>query len=747
MPREKQEVVTEMTEFSCRMCGASVTFSLDDPNSYEQKSESGNPLIGHLFTVRVAHETPSNAVHVNVVVVDERGEYRAHKDCYEEKSGPSAAARRSDTVLAQLPMEIRSYLSLASQEDLKVMNAVEQQSTATPVDTLAALDQLRRANPNSRLLEFLWAKWAFITGRMDLLSSFHVSRESWVYPLILRVRARSSDRSVLEDAKTLDMSKEDELIQFEVIMAKAEVFTRLAAFELLEDMYQSSVNRYKSHPSIAAKTALLVAQSYYGFGLLRQGKMTASRDMIEPAFTFAQIVGNREMLTLIGNMYSSVLRKLGDLRQALLVLEVGLDAAKSLQEERAKVIFAINMAIILTVQGKFEEALALQQEAYANPVTQSEFYLKVTLQNNISESLLELRRYEDARRMAQEALAQEGVATDLRVSLLTILKAVAGNTQSRTLLKWLRQNVPGGQFMATPQGKLFIQDLDAIQLELDRNWEALALNLENQLKITTEHKMSENAKDLELRAAEAYFSLYTNTRRPEHLSAVYRHLDLVRTLALEADYYPEMCRLSIMKGMIALHSGVRDRAKAHFEEALRLAEEYNFEALQEQAREQLETLRSQAGPRESESTIRSMFRRFASRRSQERTVVPPATVLAMWLSDSRHSFEHLFTDPSIASDTHGAYIQGVADTWRMMRAEDETESFTGKTGSVVVERSEGFLAIALCNRPGYLVQKSLQALLSKLEAFSLKSVPEETSAHALSLVLSEFPSLKERTRT
>ena len=74
-----------MTEISCKMCEHKINFDINDPNSYIHKSESGNPMIGKLFTVRVGHSIDSDSLHINVVVIDEKGAYRAHKDYYEEK--------------------------------------------------------------------------------------------------------------------------------------------------------------------------------------------------------------------------------------------------------------------------------------------------------------------------------------------------------------------------------------------------------------------------------------------------------------------------------------------------------------------------------------------------------------------------------------------------------------------------------------------------------------------------------------
>ena len=93
-----------MTEINCKICDKRITFNLANPDTYIHKSESGNAMIGKLYTIRVGHSADSDSLHINVVVIDEKGEYRAHKDYYEEKKGGKGAPDLWTTFQRLIPL-------------------------------------------------------------------------------------------------------------------------------------------------------------------------------------------------------------------------------------------------------------------------------------------------------------------------------------------------------------------------------------------------------------------------------------------------------------------------------------------------------------------------------------------------------------------------------------------------------------------------------------------------------------------
>ena len=113
-----------MTEINCKICNEIIRFDHNNPNSYLNKTESGNQMIGRLFTIRLGHNTDSGSSHINVVVIDENGEYRAHKDYYEEKLDIQGAPDQWNILHRYIPLELRMYLSLATDEDKIILSSI-----------------------------------------------------------------------------------------------------------------------------------------------------------------------------------------------------------------------------------------------------------------------------------------------------------------------------------------------------------------------------------------------------------------------------------------------------------------------------------------------------------------------------------------------------------------------------------------------------------------------------------------------
>ncbi|NWF95737.1 MAG: tetratricopeptide repeat protein [Candidatus Thorarchaeota archaeon] len=735
-----------MTEFKCRLCRTTVKFSLDDPSSYQTKTESGNPFIGRLFTVRVIHAAADEKTHVNVVVVDEHGEYRAHKDCYEQHSSLSGLVDDFEVVAAQLPQEIRPYLDLATPEDRHAIAKLGVRSEQTPRQWLKTLDRLRLTNPNSRLLEFLYAKWAFVTGSADLVLSIPATEKSWVCPLNLRLQARLSTQGTAERAKALDMSSEPELIQLEDAVAKADVYSRAGVMDALEDVYRTSAKRWGAQSSsITPKVASLFIQCFYALGLMRQGMLAAGLSLLEPVFTFAQIVDNREMIVVAGNAYASILRRTGDTRRALLVYEIALNAAEQLEDERSRVALLMNLAIVEHTQGMYETALEKQRRAYASQLVQSEPSMKLSIMTDMSESLCALERYEEAKEMILEGLAHSDIPTHIRVALLTNLKKIAGKTQSRELTTWIRHNLPTGDFLTSPHGVLFSHELDALEFEINQEWQGLVSNLDTQLELMAQYGMTESAGEVEFRAAEAYFLLYQKTHRQDHLVSCLRHLDLAKAIAMEGGYHGDLCRLSLMKGLVAAYSGAYDRARAHLEEAVGLARDHGLQSLEEQARAQLESLDSKRGTESTrlESVVRAMFKRLSFGKNEPPSTPKPAAIHALWIGDRKQSLSVFFTSRGEQSKTHQAYLNGVVDAWTSHADTTYIESFSGTMGDVIIEASRDCMGVIVCDRMNYTAGRTLQRILSELDRFPLRAIPEEAAGRVKILVSSSFEGLEE----
>ncbi|TXT56449.1 MAG: hypothetical protein BAJATHORv1_20038 [Candidatus Thorarchaeota archaeon] len=726
-----------MTEFKCKICNQEIGFDLDDSSTYLTKSESGNPLIGKLYTVRVGHSGGPNIQHINVVVVDERGEYRAHKDSYVE-SDTSTEAVTFEKISQEFPSEIKPYLSLASESDRKLIASVN-----TPLDYTAdgwtrLISQLYEKSPSSRLFELILAKWNFIVGNGSEIPHGASLPESWGYPLYLRFRCRvSGSPELLEMTQNLQFDSFPPLVQFEIAMAKAENFLRMASFESLDSLFDYVQKNWGDTDLVQEKVALLVVQAYWGFSQYRKGDVGKALSMLEPAFSFGQIINNREIISVVGTLYANVLRATGDLSTALDVYQVALDTITELGDNRGEVVLSINMSIVEYKQGKFEQSLQRQKETLSSLIAQREFLIRNTILNNMSENLLALERYEESRKIAQDALAEENLPIDLRMALLANLKLIAGKTESLELLTWIKDNLPEHEYMTSPRGIIFQHDLDAIDAELHQNWETMIDSLKKELAIVTENKLTEEANDIELRIAEGYFTRFQESNDMQYLNEAYKHLEMAKTLALESQYYSDLCRLAIIKGLLAIQANLSERARAHFEEALSISRQYELISLESQVLEHIERFEQGELERESSSTLRSLFQRLTFRRTEERKKRRPSNVFSIWISKRNTVWELLLQNKEIGTSEYTNYLLGLVDLWDKIgrhSVQEGVDSYQGSRGYVIIESSPEYDVIVLSDQIDYILRTSMQDILEEIESFPLKHIDEELTAKALSII-------------
>ncbi|MFW9785667.1 MAG: tetratricopeptide repeat protein, partial [Candidatus Heimdallarchaeota archaeon] len=464
-----------MTEINCKICNQKIYFDLNNPDTFINKSESGNLMFGKLFTVRLGHQSESGASHINVVVIDENGEYRAHKDYYEEKTSIMGVPDLWNKLQRQIPLELRLYLSLANDEEKQILSSISAQFNRTPQEWYDCLIDLWQKNPNNQLIQFLALKWGFIIGKGKELIKFTYKPTSWSYLLYIRLQARFAPSSeLIQIAKTIDFTSAPTLIQLEAAIAKTEVFLRLSNYDLLEKLYDECQKEWGDQTSIEMKTGFMLMQGYYVFRLYFLGKINEAIEVIEPVFNFGQILGNREIIMVVGNFYAAVNQSSGDLEKALNIFEIVLKLSEEMGDERTKAVISSNMSVIESKQGLYDQALARQKAILDLPIVQEEFFIRSSLLSIIAETLFISERYDESQELCKKVLLEENLPTYYKLDLLSTLKRIAGKTDSLELIDFVRNNLPDdAEFLNSPVGNIFMHDLQAIEGELRSNWSEL----------------------------------------------------------------------------------------------------------------------------------------------------------------------------------------------------------------------------------------------------------------------------------
>ena len=728
-----------MTEINCKICEHKINFDINNPNTYIHKSESGNPMIGKLFTIRVGHSTDSDLLHINVVVIDEKGAYRAHKDYYKEKRSERGAPDLWSALQRLIPLELRAYLSLANEEEIKILTSAPGLKIKNADEWYEFLTDLRLNNPNSQLLTFLAVKWGFIIGKGKDLLNYKYNPNSWSYLIYLRLQARFAPSSELTlIAKRIDFKSAPPLIQLEAAVAKAEVYLRLSAYDLLEELHDNCQEEWGDHTSIEMRTGLMLLQGYYGFRLYFQGKINEAIEFIEPVFNFGQLLENREIISVVGNFYAAVNQSSGDLDKALKIFEIVLDVSEELGDERTHAVISSNMSVLESKKGLYDQALKRQQAILELPIVQEEFFIKSSLMSIIAETLFISERYDESKELCQKVLSEENVPSYYKLDLLSTLKRIAGKTDSLELIDFVRNNLPNDpDFSESPVGVIFMHDLQAIEGELGGNWSELINHLIEEREIMFNNQSVEDASDIEIRLAEGYFQFFQESGDLEHLNHAYNHLDLAKTIAIENQSYLDLCRLVLLKGLLAAESNLPEQAKLYFEEALRIAHDFDLSSLENDININLEQLNTGVIEKSADSVLRRMFQRLTFRKSEETKSKKTSEVYTLYIGTQDSAWEVILKNEKSGSSQDSNYLRGFHDLWinvKKYMLQQQVNYFTVSRGAILIENSAHFQLIALCDQLDYLTRVSLQNLLPALEDFSFRHIPEELEEETLKIL-------------
>ncbi len=728
-----------MTEINCKICNKRINFDPQNPDTFISRSESGNLLIGKLYTIRLGHQTDSGTSHINVVVIDENGEYRAHKDYYEEKINIKGTPDVWNKLQRFIPLELRLYLSLAGDEEKNILSTISEPFNKTPKEWYECLKELKNNNPNNQLVTFLAVKWGFIIGKGKELLNYKYEPRSWSYPIYLRLQARfAPSQELILIAKRIDFDSAPLIIQLEAAIAKAEVFLRLSAYDLLEELYDRCQKEWSDQTSIEVKTGLMLLQGYYGFRLYFLGKINEALEVIEPVFNFGQLLGNREIIMVVGNFYAAVNQSSGDLENALNIFEIVLKVSEEMGDERTNAVISSNMSVIESKQGLYDQALKRQRAILELPIVNEEFFIRISLMSIIAETLFISDRYDESEETCKKLLSEENIPTYYKLDILSTLKRIAGKTDSLELIDFVRNNLPNDpDFLASPVGNIFMHDLEAIEGELRSNWSKLIDNLKEEREIMFKNQSVEDASDIEIRLGEGYFKYFQETGNLEYLNHAYNHLDLAKTIAIENQSYLDLCRLVMLKGLLAAESKLPAQAKIYFEEALRNAQEYNLSGLEKEIIEKIEMINTGIIEKSADSVLRRMFQRLTFRKSEDKKSKKKSVIYSLFIGTQDSAWEIILRNEKSGSLNDTIYLVGIHDLWNNIRKimiQQQVNYFTLRRGAVLIENSTHFQLCALCDQLDYLTRLTIQNLLPELEEFSFRHIPEELETKVLKML-------------
>ena len=90
-----------LVDFKCTICEEMMVFNIEDETSYKTKTYLEDFFYMKLFRYVVSH-TSKDEEHVNVVIVDQNGKYRGHKDAYTSKTSIPIISANYTSITDQL---------------------------------------------------------------------------------------------------------------------------------------------------------------------------------------------------------------------------------------------------------------------------------------------------------------------------------------------------------------------------------------------------------------------------------------------------------------------------------------------------------------------------------------------------------------------------------------------------------------------------------------------------------------------
>ena len=220
----------------------------------------------------------------------------------------------------------------------------------------------------------------------------------------------------------------------------------------------------------------------------------------------------------------------------------------------------------------------------------------------------------------------------------------------------------------------------------------------------------------------------TDTEKLEYLNQAYNHLDLAKTIAIENQSYPDLCRLVILKGLLAAESNLTDQARAYFEEALQTAHNYNLLNLKKEILENIEDLNKGIIEKSTDSILQPMFKRLTFRKTEEKKSTKKSVISTIFIGTQDSAWSVIFQNEKSGSPNDTYYLLGIHDIWTNLRKSiphQQTHYFTGSKGAILIENSPHFQLLALGDQMNYITRLTIQNILPELEDFSFRHIPEE----------------------
>jgi len=193
----------------------------------------------------------------------------------------------------------------------------------------------------------------------------------------------------------------------------------------------------------------------------------------------------------------------------------------------------------------------------------------------------------------------------------------------------------------------------------------------------------------------------------------------------------------MLKGLLAEESKLPEQARTHFDEALKIANEYGLVNLEKELSEHLDQLNAGTAKRSAGSILRRMFTRLTFRKTEEGQTRQKSIVYSIYIEAQDSPWNLILQNELNASLKDTNYLLGFHDLWTNIEEkwqQQQVNYITVSRGAVLIENSPHFQLFAFCDHLDYLTRLTLQNFLPTLEDFSHRDKTEELEAKILNIL-------------
>lgn len=726
-----------LNEFYCKLCRKKVNFKPDEVH-IKAKTKTSNELFGELFTYRVAHRISPTLSHVNVVVYDSNGEYRGHRDAYEEKMVPTSKSWQE--FIEMFPPEWREYLDPCSEENRQLLTSFFVEKPQTVDDWRDKLIAFIRNNNQSDYLTWLTGIICETSMFQEKFwNSVEIDKPLTKILALYSLAQQSLDKKAISKLSSISLKEYPIVVQVTHLVMLAELYLQTSDYSKLKKLYKEYGNKWKDNDEFWVRTQYFILTAFIANSKIQQGLLDEALELAFESYQFTILFGNRIATLKIGKIYTQILQITGDIEEADEVLDVIEDAAAELGYKRQLLQLQSMNAIISLQKGAYNRALTILKKCKSELVHINDLHFESQYYANLASTYLALKKWKLAESSAKKALGLKVLKSPQDVPVLTTLLRIAHIRNDLQLLQEIeniiRKNYRNkGRRKKSPIETLFDAELRATKYDINGKSEKSIIHFEKAAEIASLNQFLVRAAVIHQLLAELFWKKYSQTESSEDWRESYDQLNLAEKASKDSNYIVGITSALIMKTYLLQKMKMYDRAEDIIDEVSYLAKKINDRKILTE----IKKLQKKAVIHDIEKAfgrLRVIHGVSSIETSSESNIIKGIYALLVLIPKNNY-FETFITPATVGSPEKVHFWEGYLSAFEILwpllspiAKEKELQNIQSDESkiSVVIEQSDDIQIVVFLSRESYRIRVSARQIINQLKNFKFKNVEEELS--------------------